>query len=355
MKILHIADVHIGSPLSSVLSGRLARERSAEILECFIKTVRSGVNEGAQAVIIAGDLFDSRKVSQRTIEATLSIMRELSQVHFFILMGNHDGEILNRYGKKLPQNLNLFNTGWTYYNLDDVTIAGRTDLGKGAFDTLRLDPTRKNIVVLHGEVRESGEGEIVLKDLAHRGIDYVALGHYHSYQCYPVDNRCEAVYSGAPEGRGFDECGEKGYVTINIENGRVCHKFTKNSKRILHTVRVDISGARDNGEWEWRVDAAIRNISPSDLVRVDLIGKYKIGLNRDLFRLKRRFGERFYHFEARDLSTLEISLSDYELDKSLRGEFVRAVLADTTLSEIEKGEIINCGLYALEGEAVYER
>ncbi len=45
-----------------------------------------------------------------------------------------------------------------------------------------------------------------------------------------------------------------------------------------------------------------------------------------------------------------INYEDYAKKASLKGEFVRLVSGDKSLSEEEKSEIIDCGLKALSGE-----
>ena len=45
-----------------------------------------------------------------------------------------------------------------------------------------------------------------------------------------------------------------------------------------------------------------------------------------------------------------INASDYKHDLSLKGEFIRTVMKDTTMSEKKKEDVISCGLAALLGE-----
>ena len=59
-------------------------------------------------------------------------------------------------------------------------------------------------MVLHGELRDkSAQGGVIgLTEAANKNIDYMALGHYHTYSEAQIDKRGVAVYSGTPEGRG---------------------------------------------------------------------------------------------------------------------------------------------------------
>ena len=78
-----------------------------------------------------------------------------------------------------------------------------------------------NIVVLHGQESEYSardKAEIIhLTALKNKGIDYLALGHTHSYKKERLDARGVYCYPGCLEGRGFDECGEHGFVMLDID------------------------------------------------------------------------------------------------------------------------------------------
>ena len=78
------------------------------------------------------------------------------------------------------------------------------------YHTLSLDADQCNIVVLHGQESEYSardKAEIIhLTALKNKGIDYLALGHIHSYKQERLDARGVYCYPGCLEGRGFDEC-----------------------------------------------------------------------------------------------------------------------------------------------------
>ena len=58
---------------------------------------------------------------------------------------------------------------------------------------------------------------------------------------------------------------------------------------------------------------------------------------------------RFYALKIKDESRLALAAADYENDISLKGEFVRTVLA-SDLPQADKDRIIVAGLAALRGE-----
>ena len=356
MKFLHTSDIHIDSPLTSRLSADKVRQRRRELLRNFGRLVSSAREEGAEAIIIAGDLFDNERASKKAIDTAFDIIEKESDIVFFYLQGNHEGETFLSSGRAIPGNLKTFGRDWTYYQLGSLTVAGRSEIREGMFESLSLPSDNKNIVILHGEIRDksSAPESIGLKEAAGRNIDYLALGHYHSYSVEAIDDRGVAVYSGTPEGRGFDEAGDKGFVILDTEGKRVKFDFKSFASRKLHIVPIDLTGAATTAEIHGSVRSAIGSIPYSDIVRVELCGKYSPTLWKDTDSLIRDFGDRFYYFEVKDSSRIAINPEDYKYDKSLKGEFIRTVSADGSLDEETKERIIACGINALMGEDLFD-
>ena len=352
MKIIHTADVHLDSAMTSRLTPDKIRKRKRELLSSFKRTAQIAEREGAEAIIISGDLFDTDRVTLSTLESVVAIISSYPRITFFYLFGNHEGDTLLASGITLPKNLKTFSEGWTYYELGDLTVAGRCENTEDMFTTLKLDPERKNIVLLHGELADkSTAGRIGIRELAELPIDYLALGHYHSYSEARVSERTVAVYPGTPEGRGFDECGEKGVVLVEA-NGTLSHRFIRCAMRTLHTVSVDISGKANAYEVEKATENATRGIPCEDIVRVLLVGERAITEELDTDALVAWGTPRFFCFECRDDSRIRISADEFKNDKTLKGEFIRGVIADTTLTEEQKHRIITTGLRALLGEQI---
>ena len=356
MKIIHTSDIHLDSPLTSRLPQDKVRERRRELLSGFGRLVEEARALGAGAVIIAGDLFDSERASKRAIDTALDIIESAKDISFFYLEGNHEGSALSSSGRALPANLMTFGDEWTYYSADGITIAGRNSITERMFDSLSLPEDTKNIVILHGEIRDrcASPESIGLKDAQGRNIDYLALGHYHSYRAETIDDRGVAVYCGTPEGRGFDEAGEKGYVALSTDSARILYSFRGMAKRTLHIIKLPLDGIMRSADITERSERLLREIPISDIVRLELCGRYFPSLWKDTDTLIREFGRRFYYFEVKDSSKIAINPEDYKHDMSLKGEFIRTVSCDSSLSEQEKERIIACGINALMGEELFE-
>ncbi len=351
MKLIHCADLHLDSPMESNLPAEKARERKGEILSTFTKLVRLAAETDVAGILIAGDLFDSNHITKRTQKYVLDLIAAHPDLCFFYLSGNHDRGNALKAAENRPENLYTFEDGWTSYTFGDVVITGseRPDP-----DTLSLDERALNIVLLHGQERAGragGADTVTLSALKSKGIDYLALGHIHDYRVLPLDARGEAVYSGCLEGRGFDECGKKGYVLLETAGKRIEHRFVPLARRSLHTVECDVTSFSSQLELEERLLDAVSEIPSSDMVKVMLVGSCDPGAQKDVAHLTSVLSERFYFAKIYDRSRILIDPADYLHDISLRGEFVRRVMA-SSLSDAEKERVIACGFRALGGEEV---
>ena len=350
MKLIHCADIHLDSPMETNLSADKARERKLEIRSTFSRMVRVAVEEGVEAILIAGDLFDGARVTKSTENYVLDLIASSPMIDFYYLSGNHDRGSAMANASQLPSNLYTFGKLWSTYRRGNVAITGAATADA---DTLSLNSDDVNILLLHGQERRSagvaGEDIIHLGRFKNKNVDYAALGHIHEHRVLRLDARGVAAYSGCLEGRGFDECGTKGYVLLTIEGSRVLHRFVPFATRTLHTVECDITGVTSELELEQRMLASVAEIAQKDMVKVLLTGTCSADLILDLTHLRSLLCEKFYFAKVKDETRLLINAEDYAHDISLKGEFVRRVMA-SSLSQSEKERVIACGFRALSGE-----
>ena len=74
--------------------------------------------------------------------------------------------------------------------------------------------------MLHGEVG-TGSKKININKLRNKNIDYLALGHIHSYQTGIIEEDKVYAYCGCLEPRGFDELNEKGFIDRRFHSSRL--------------------------------------------------------------------------------------------------------------------------------------
>lgn len=350
MKFIHCADLHLDSKMQSNLSSQKARQRNLEILDTFEKMVDFAQDNAVVGIIIAGDMFDTTRVSKQTKQRVLNKIIKNPNIDFLYLSGNHDETSFISLIEEIPSNLKIFNNQWQTYAYGNLKITGRLFDGHtnaSFYDTLNLQEDNFNIVVLHGELSTQA---INLNKLKDKYIDYLALGHIHSYSQEKLDERGVYCYAGCLEGRGFDECGEKGFVLLDIDaNRKILHtQFINIAKRQLYEIKVNITDYDDWFAIEDQVTELVRDIAKDNLLKIVLVGKYNLELDKQLDMLTNKLGD-FFYVKIQDESVLDVSIKDVEKDFSLRGEFMRRVLS-SDLTDKEKEQVILIGRKALEGE-----
>ncbi len=357
MRIIHTADLHLHSKIEGLPTEK-AKIRREEVLRTFERLCAYAKENDVTAVILAGDVFDTSKNSEKVIARFFEAIANASPVDFIAFTGNHDDGLDFTSQKNLPNNFKVISDEWAYFNYQNVVISGivmNNFNAKILYDSLSLEEDKVNIVALHGQVvNYVGEPEndlIFLPKLKEKYIDYLALGHIHSYSKEKLDNRGYYAYSGCLEGRGFDETGEKGFILLEIDGKEIKTEFIPFAKRYLYTVEFDVTSKE---HWFSTINEIVNSLSKYDkdsLIKLVLIGEHGVGLEIDTEILTSRLNEEFFFAKVYDQTTLKVDLSDYINDKSVRGEFVRKVLS-SNLSQEEKDAIVKIGLTALKGEGV---
>ena len=297
IKIIHCADLHLDSPMETHMTDVQASIRNTEIIHSFLRLTEYAIENDIRVVIIAGDMFDSDRVKKRTVDEILDAMRRTAKVDYLYLTGNHD-EATNAFiDQDIPENLKVFSREWQTYEYEGVAISGIEICKTNANSLYESVPHKEgaiNIITLHGQVGSaSGENQINLNLLKNKGIDYLALGHIHLYSKQPLDNKGIYCYSGCLEGRGFDECEDKGFVLLEIDGRHIQHKFIPFSCRQLHRIPVEISGLTKNSEIIQKMRQATQGISSEDMVEFLLTGAIDPTVNIAVSYLQNLMNKKF--------------------------------------------------------------
>ncbi|MDO4939367.1 MAG: metallophosphoesterase [Lachnospiraceae bacterium] len=364
MKIIHCADIHLDSPFTRLGDTEKKKERKAELIKAFKMMISHASKEDVRAVIIAGDLFDQSHVSATAKNAVLASVRENPDIDFFFLKGNHDKCDFPCETDDIPDNFHMFSGEWQTYDLgENVFITGielNRDNAQGIYSKLNLDVTHFNIVTMHGQdavtLRKDGAQTISIRDLKNKNIDYLALGHIHSYKEEKLDGRGTYCYPGCLESRGYDETGDHGFVVLDINGPERTYTAKKecNPIRESHVLPVDISGLVNSSEILLKTDLKLREnrFSSRDMVKVELIGQVDFECEKNPDFIEKQLEDRYYDFKLKDNTGYKVDYDDFRFDESLKGEFIRTVESQEEITEEDKAEIIRIGIKALLGEEI---
>lgn len=223
MKIIHIADVHLGAEPDIGCSW--SEQRKTDIWESFRKVIDRCRKENTDLLLIAGDLFH-RPPLKRELKEVNSYFRSIPKTTVVLVAGNHDylrrGGFFDDYSwndnvvvlmshtceKVEISKLNLAVYGCSYYErevpeplYDDIEPSGLC---------------RYHILVAHGG--DATHSPIDRRRLINAGFDYVALGHIHKPEII-AKNRI--AYSGSLEPIDCNDFGSHGYMEVILEKDNI--------------------------------------------------------------------------------------------------------------------------------------
>ena len=348
MKLLHCADIHLGSKMESRLPKDKSDERKIEVRAAFDRVVDYAKKNGIKVILLPGDVFDGDRPLKKDKEFFYGVVKNNPDIDFLYLRGNHDTETSYT---ETPDNLKTFGTEWTCYEYGDIAVWGiecAKENVTGMYPSLSPDKDKKNVVMLHGQTSDSdGMYKVNLKKLKNLNIDYLALGHLHSFMCGKLDGRGTYAYSGCLEGRGFDECGQKGFISLEIGD-KVEVEFVPNSYRVIDELVVDISGCADMYAAISEVKSKITQ-TKKDILRIVLTGEAQFDTDGIERETEKQVGRDLYFVAVVNNSVRKYDVAEVDGDISLRGEFIRTVLGASEYSDEMKQSIIATGLKALSG------
>ncbi len=254
MKILHCSDIHLGRRR---LDGRLPDTDFAEALS---RIVDRALKWKAQAVLIAGDLFDTPQIPPPVLRQAEHCLAPLKKKNIPIVAieGNHDRAVFNRkqisWVRYLAEEdlLILLETPFTpegpkltpynpktregsYWDFNGLRFVGAGYLGAGtdrkvhaivsALPNSGAEAELPVVMLLHaGPEYFVGEGGGFRKEtlsLLQERILYLALGHIHKPMQYGEEpGRPWAVNPGSPENCRLDEANTtkaRGWAELEID------------------------------------------------------------------------------------------------------------------------------------------
>lgn len=328
VKIIHGADFHLDSPFSGLSPQRSAQRRS-ELRQLPRRLAELARTEGADLVLLSGDLLDGPHVYRETTQALAEALGSIS-CPVFLAPGNHDPWSQHSPYASLawPDNVHVFSSQ-VLESVDlpglGCTVWGRAFCAphqeRSPLEGLNIPQDgRLHLGCFHGDVApQSGYGPISREEIAASGLTYLALGHIHQYSGLQREGETFWAYPGCPEGRGFDETGEKGVLLVEAEPGYVKARFVPLCQRKYEILSVDVTGVSDAAQ---AVQDALPEDAAQHMFRVLLTGE---GERPDLAALERTLAPFCYGLTLQDHTRLPQDLWQRREEDSLIGLFLRAM------------------------------
>lgn len=351
-KILHAADFHLDSAFGA-LSEEQARQRRRECRGLVNDMVDYANDHGAQLMLLAGDLFDSDDVYMQTGEELAAALGRFDG-HVVIAPGNHDyfGARSAYVRLPWPENVHIFTSAdWQCVAFPQY---GCTVWG-AAFTGAEMPPLSSlasagegvRIGVLHGDVgmKDSKYRPITPQQIAESGLHYLALGHTHAFSGVQRSGSTDWAYPGCPEGRGFDELGDKGFLLGDVTEQGADLRFVPFAKRLYQIMEIDVSEGIDT------VEKALPPHTEDDIYRILLTGETAEKL--PLAKLQEELSGRFYQLELRDKTRLRQDIWERCGEDSLRGLFLQNLrqqydAAETDAERARIEQAVRFGLAAMD-------
>ncbi len=239
MKLLHIADLHLGKRMNDI-----------DLLEdqrCVLdQLLDMAVIEKVQAVLIAGDVYQKASPPAEAMAAFDGFVSELVRagIRVFVISGNHDSDqrisyfssllrpsgvyvsesftgrlqqytLTDQYGEVVVSLLPFIKPLTVRRFFPDRNIVSYQDAAEAVLAASSIDQSKRNVLLCHqfitgAELSDSEERTVGGLDNIDAslfdGFDYVALGHIHKPQKL---KRPTLRYAGSPLKYSFSEAGHK--------------------------------------------------------------------------------------------------------------------------------------------------
>ena len=325
-KLVHCADLHIGAPFSG-LSESYSSIRREEIKNSLKYIADFSIKNNADAILICGDLFDSPFPAQSDVNYVKNIFKEISNINIYITCGNHDylapSSVFTESFSDL-KNVYIFPSYDSCFEIKDknVVLWGKSYSSPSvnpSFENITIDNEKINIVCLHGVLTQGDNNPITKECLSKINADYAAFGHIHDGSEFTIgETKC--AYSGAPEGHGFNDCGNTGFIFAQIEKNNIKLERIESSKRKYIYIDTDISDLNSNDEI---INLIKEKINSDDLFKVTLKGTAKSDFELSVSYIEDSLKEYCFFIKIYNETSPALDFSLIENEESLRGYFIR--------------------------------
>jgi DNA repair exonuclease SbcCD nuclease subunit len=347
--ILHFADLHLDAAFSgSRLPAPLARRCREQLRNALRRIVDLAKGRGADAVTVAGDLFEHSRLSPDTAAFLISEFQRLAPIPVFIAPGNHDAaDAASLYQRgRWPENVNIFisnrlterplSKDFSLWSAAHLSPSERQNFLQN-FQLPAASGPRFPILLLHATLvaspspNSSNHAPLTIEEIRQAGFPLALLGHYHTPQITRANHsralqgNTVAVYPGSPEPLGFDEPGQHGVAWIQLEINQPPQIETVPIAELrFETIDVAVD---DCAHRDQLLDKIMALKNARDFVRLRLVGHAQPSLFLDLPVITHRAQSHFAFVHIENLTRPSDDLQQIAQEPTVRGAFVREMLA----------------------------
>ena len=248
IRFLHTADLHLGAPMRGIAFApeTWVKKLNYAIGHSFERVIQTAIDQDVDFVIVAGDVFDTTRPSQREYSLFYEGMALLKEANIecYLVAGNHDPYTTwQKDIALLPSNVHFLGInkpefcvykrdnkplciigGRSYYN-QTWTLKERIEKGitrSNAVSSLLPEyPDAESIpfsvgIIHSGLDIDQRKAPSDPKKLIDQGMDYWACGHLHSKLVYPSMDNPLIVFPGCIQGRDMKETKERGCYLVEM-------------------------------------------------------------------------------------------------------------------------------------------
>jgi DNA repair protein SbcD/Mre11 len=389
LRIIHTADVHLGARHDDL--GEQAAAQRERQFAAFKATVDLALSEQVDLFLIAGDLFDSNVQPRRSVERVAAELKRLAEgrIRTVIIPGTHDvydrASIYRAYDLAAFAGVKPGDGVITVLDPDhpavalgalDVVIYGRVfptkraphspleGMDADAIETSGRPPTWR-IGMVHGSISIPGKTDhdevvITTEEIAASGLDYLALGHWHSTQTGKAGNVAYA-YSGAPEAVALDQDRAGKVLLVELDEIAGKRSVTVREFQVGRTrfEKSELDAATVTSQPALIDQLAAR--TDADLVLdVRLVGVRRDDLDLDLDEIETALAPSFLKIRVRDASGPALTEGPLPSPDTIAGAFIRDLetrikdleAAGSTAEAAEQRDTLRLGRLLLAGHEV---
>jgi DNA repair exonuclease SbcCD nuclease subunit len=360
LRLLHTADVHLGARHADL--GEAATAQRERQFAAFKAAVDLAIEEKVDVFLVAGDLFDSNTQPKRSVDRVAAELARLAKakIRTVLVPGTHDcydrASIYRAYDLKALAGSTQDDDLVTVVTPDTPAVALPTcDVVVHAvvFPTKRAphSPIRDvhvtpgaepiatwHVGAVHGALAipdRTDRDEVVVtkEEIAATGLDYLALGHWHSSQKGRAGATTYA-YSGAPEPVAVDQDGAGNVLLVTLEEAAGKKSVKVEERRVGRTrfERLDIDAGRLKGQPDLIARLAAK-ADPDVVLEARLTGVKPDELDLDTVEVEDQLKGSFMRIRIRDASMPALSEGALPSVDTIAGAFIRNV--EGRIAELE--------------------